>query len=58
MLKEQSTPKEKSLSKVIKIDEARIKNHLGEVVRSTVEPNINEMLPTSQIHRFLYLPCF
>jgi putative transposase len=44
MLKEQSTQKEKSLSKVIKIDEARIKNHLGEMVRSTVEQTLNDML--------------
>ena len=44
MLKEKSTQKEKSLSKVIKIDEARIKNHLGEMVRSTVEQTLNDML--------------
>jgi transposase-like protein len=44
MLKEESTQKEKSLSKVIKIDEARIKNHLGEMVRSTVEETLNDML--------------
>jgi len=44
MLKEESTQKEKSLSKVIKVDEARIKNHLGEMVRSTVEETLNDML--------------
>jgi len=34
----------KNLNKVIKIDEARIKNHLGEMVRSTVEETLNDML--------------
>ena len=34
----------KNLNKVIKIDEARIKSHLGEVVRSTVEETLNDML--------------
>jgi putative transposase len=35
---------EKNLNKVIKIDEAKIKNHLGEMVRSTVEQTLNDML--------------
>jgi transposase-like protein len=34
----------KNFNKVIKIDEARIKNHLGEMVRSTVEETLNNML--------------
>lgn len=34
----------KNLNKVIKIDEAKIKNHLGEMVRSTVEETLNDML--------------
>jgi hypothetical protein len=32
------------LSKVVRIDEARIKDHLGEVVRGTVEETLNDML--------------
>jgi transposase-like protein len=36
----------KNLNKVIKIDEAKIKNHLGEMVRSTVEETLNDMLNT------------
>ena len=32
------------MNKVIKIDEARIKNHLGEIVRSTIEETLNDML--------------
>jgi transposase-like protein len=37
-----STPK--SLSKVIQIDESRIRDHLGEIVRDTVEETLNGML--------------
>jgi len=44
MQKGNSAESEKNLSKVIKIDEARIKNHLGEMVRSTVEETLNDML--------------
>ena len=44
MQKGNSAKSEKNLSKVIKIDEARIKNHLGEMVRSTVEETLNDML--------------
>lgn len=44
MQKSNSAESEKNLSKVIKIDEARIKNHLGEMVRSTVEETLNDML--------------
>jgi transposase-like protein len=32
------------LSKVIKIDEARIQSHLDQIVRSTVEETLNELL--------------
>lgn len=39
-----SAESEKNLNKVIKIDEARIKNHLGEMVRNTVEETLNDML--------------
>jgi transposase-like protein len=39
-----STKAAQNLSKVIKIDEAQIKDHLGEMVRSTVEQTLNEML--------------
>jgi transposase-like protein len=34
----------KNLSNVIKINEAQIKNHLGEMVRGTVEETLNQML--------------
>jgi putative transposase len=44
MQKSNSAESEKNLNKVIKIDEARIKNHLGEIVRSTVEETLNDML--------------
>ena len=44
MLKEESTQKEKSLSKVIKINEAKIQNHLDRMVRSTVEQTLNDLL--------------
>lgn len=37
-----STPK--SLGKVIEIDESRIKEHLGEIVRDTVEETLNNLL--------------
>ena len=33
----------KNLNKVIKIDETKIKNHLGEMVRSTVEETLNDL---------------
>ena len=35
---------EKDLSKVIKIDEARIHSHLDSMVRDTVEETLNKML--------------
>ncbi len=34
----------KEMSNVIRIDEARIKDHLGEMVRGTVEEALNAML--------------
>jgi len=39
-----SAPVEKNLSQVIKIDEAQIQEHLGEMVRSTVEETLNGLL--------------
>ena len=39
-----STESEKDLSKVIKIDEARIHSHLDSMVRDTVEETLNKML--------------
>jgi len=44
MLKEESTQEGKSLSKVIKINEAKIQNHLDRMVRSTVEQTLNDLL--------------
>ncbi len=35
---------EKNLSHIIKIDEGQIQQHLGEMVRSTVEETLNAML--------------
>ena len=35
---------EKPMGQVIQIDEARIRDHLGEVVRGTVEETLNAML--------------
>ena len=39
-----SAPVEKNLSQIIKIDEGQIQQHLGEMVRSTVEETLNAML--------------
>ncbi len=39
-----SAATDQNLSQVIKIDEARIQQHLGEMVRSTVEQTLNAML--------------
>jgi transposase-like protein len=39
-----SAATEKNLSNVIKIDEAQVQQHLGEMVRSTVEETLNAML--------------
>ena len=35
---------EKTMGEVIQIDEARIRDHLGEMVRGTVEETLNAML--------------
>ena len=35
---------EKPMGQVIQIDEARIRDHLGEIVRGTVEETLNAML--------------
>ena len=39
-----SANSDKNLSNVIKINEAQIKDHLGQMVRSTVEETLNQML--------------
>jgi len=39
-----SATTEKNLSNVIKVDEAQVRQHLGEMVRSTVEETLNAML--------------
>jgi len=39
-----STKTAENLNKVIKIDETQIRNHLGEMVRTTVEETLNDML--------------
>jgi len=41
---QESTEQPESLSKVIKIDEARIQSHLDQIVRSTVEQTLNDLL--------------
>jgi putative transposase len=52
-----SAAAEKNLSQVIKIDEAQIQQHLGEMVRSTVEETLNGLLdaeadPLCQARRY------
>ncbi len=51
--------KPKAMGQVIQIDEGRIRDHLGEMVRGTVEEALNAMLdaeadPTSQIYLFWF----
>ena len=41
---DESVHESKTLSKVIKINEGRIQNHLDQMVRSTVEQTLNDML--------------
>jgi putative transposase len=41
MMKEQSMSDEKAMGQVFQIDEARIRDHLGEMVRGTVEETLN-----------------
>lgn len=43
-LKQESTESEKDLNNVIKIDPRRIRNHLDQMVRGTVEETLNSML--------------
>jgi putative transposase len=43
-MKEQPMSDEKPMSQVIPIDEARIRDHLGEMVRGTVEETLNAIL--------------
>jgi transposase-like protein len=45
-----SASAEKNLSNVVKIDEAQIQQHLGEMVRSTVEETLNAMLDAEADH--------
>ena len=44
LLTVESAEQPSTLSKVIKIDEARIQSHLDKVVRSTVEQTLNDLL--------------
>jgi putative transposase len=44
MMKEQSMSDETAMGQVIQIDEARIRDHLGEMVRGTVEKTLNALL--------------
>ena len=39
-----SAAAEKNLSQIIRIDEGQVQQHLGEMVRSTVEETLNAML--------------
>src|SRR5271154_7147188 len=43
-MKEQPMSDEKPMGQVIQIDEARIRDHLGEMVRGPVEETLNAML--------------
>ncbi len=45
-----SAAAEKHLSQIIKIDEGQIQQHLGEMVRSTVEETLNAMLDAEADH--------
>jgi len=45
-----SATAEKNLTNVIKIDEAQVQAHLGEMVRSTVEETLNAMLDAEADH--------
>ena len=42
---------EKPMGQVIQIDEARIRDHLGEMVRGTVEETLNAMLDALRTQR-------
>jgi putative transposase len=43
-MKEQPMSEENPMGQVIQIDEGRIRDHLGEMVRGTVEETLNSML--------------
>ena len=43
-LTKESTQEQKTLNKVIKINEAKIQSHLDTMVRSTVEQTLNDLL--------------
>src|SRR6476619_8009977 len=43
-MKEQPMSDEKAMGQIIQIDEARIRDHLGEMVRGTVEETLNALL--------------
>src|SRR3954452_19184157 len=47
-MKEQPMSDEKPMGQVIQIDEARIRDHLGELVRGTVEETLNAMLDAEE----------
>lgn len=50
MQNSQSAQTDNNLNNVIKINEAQIKNHLGQMVRSTVEETLNAMLDAEADH--------
>jgi len=50
MRNRQSTDADENLSNVIQINAAQIKDHLGEMVRSTVEETLNAMLDAEANH--------
>ena len=57
----ESVQTEKNFRNVIKIDEAQVKDHLGGLVRKTVEETLNDMLDAEAqvvqgILRFFVLP--
>jgi hypothetical protein len=45
-----SAAAEKTLNRIIKIDEGQVRQHLGEMVRSTVEETLNAMLDAEADH--------
>src|SRR5208337_1793497 len=49
-MKEQPMSDEKPMGQVVQIDEARIRDHLGEMVRGTVEETLNAMLDAEADH--------
>jgi hypothetical protein len=48
--KEQPMGDEKPMGQVIQIDEARIRDHLGEMVRGTVEETLDAVLDAEVRH--------